>query len=160
MKAVKRDVRKGVDQTRGEMMLRQVWNNTFAPPAKLREEWATSGPSDWEEIFIIDESMASEVARQIASPADRAAALDCWRNKMVAAIDAVVLRHKGGATAPPKGFLAECQTVVARDSPGLATPPPRYPRPAASEAGCNARARVRIGGSNPFLGQRGDRAER
>jgi prophage regulatory protein len=154
MKAVERDLRKGVDETRGEMMLRQVWNSTFAPPAKLREEWATFGP--WEEIFIIDESMASEVARQIASPADRAAALDCWRNKMVAAIDAVVRRYKGGATAPPKGFLAECQTVVARDSPGLATPPPRYPRPAASGAG-NARARVRIGGSMSLLGQRGDR---
>jgi prophage regulatory protein len=135
MKAVERDARKGVDQTRGEMILRQVWSNTFAPPAKPREEWATSGPSDWEEIFIIDESMASEVARQIASPADRAAALDCWRKKMVAAIDAVVLRYKGGATALTEGFLAERQTVVTRGSTGLTTLPPRYPRPAASEAG-------------------------
>ena len=157
MKAVERDVRKRVDQTRGEMILRHVWDNTFAPPAKLREESATFARSDWEEILIIDESMASEVVRQIANPADRVAALDCWRNKMVAAIDAVVLRYKGRATAPTKAFLAECQTVVARGSTGLATPPPRYPRPAANEARRNLRARLRIDGSILRLGQRGDR---
>jgi hypothetical protein len=70
--------------TREEMMLRQVWANTFIYSA-------------WDKAFIIDESFPSEVTRQIAGPADVAAALDCWRNKMVAAVDEVVRRYKGEA---------------------------------------------------------------
>jgi len=68
--------------TREEMMLQQVWSNAFG----------CSGPLD--RTFIIDESLPSEVVEQIASPADVAAALDCWRAKLVAAIDEVVRRYK------------------------------------------------------------------
>jgi hypothetical protein len=68
--------------TREEMMLRQVWANTFGCLGPL------------EEAFVIDHSLPAQVAEQIASPADVAAALDCWRTKMVAAVDEVVRRFK------------------------------------------------------------------
>jgi hypothetical protein len=67
---------------RAEMMLRQVAANAFSF-------------TTLEEFFTIDESLPSEVASQIATLTDVAAALDCWRNKMVAAIDEVVRRYKG-----------------------------------------------------------------
>ena len=60
-------------------MLRQVAANAFT---------ATS----FEEFFVIDESLPKEVARQIAGAADVAAALDCWRDKMHAAVDDIFLR--------------------------------------------------------------------
>jgi len=67
--------------TREELMLRQVWNNAFDYPA-------------WDEAFFIEDRLPVEVVRQIAGPADVAAALDCWRNKMIAAVDAVARRFK------------------------------------------------------------------
>jgi hypothetical protein len=67
------------------MMLRQVWANAF------NAYWWDS------DAFFIDESLPRAVVNQIASPADVAAALDCWRNMMVAAVDAVVARYKSGA---------------------------------------------------------------
>jgi hypothetical protein len=67
------------DDSREEMMLRQVWANAF-----------THLP--WSDAFVIDESLPLEVTRQIAGPQDVAAALDCWRSKMVAAVDEVVIR--------------------------------------------------------------------
>jgi hypothetical protein len=82
------------------MMLRQVVANVFTHTA-------------FEELFVIDHSLPNEVVEQIATPADVAAALDCWRNKMVAAIDVVVHRCKGeadakksrsaGSSQPPSG---------------------------------------------------------
>jgi len=67
--------------TREEMMLRQVWANAFSA-------------LPWSDAFVVDQSLPAEVDRQIASPADVAAALDCWRTMMVAAIDEVVRRYK------------------------------------------------------------------
>lgn len=67
--------------TREEMMLRQVWSNAFST-------------LPWDDAFAIDESFAYEIRHQIAGSADVAAALDCWRNKMLAAIDEVVARYK------------------------------------------------------------------
>jgi hypothetical protein len=68
--------------TREEMMLRQVWANAFEPHLP------------WSDAFVIDHCLPCEVVRQIAGTADVAAALDCWRNMMVAAVDAVVARYK------------------------------------------------------------------
>jgi len=64
---------------RGEDMLRQVAANAF-------------GTTPFEEFFVIDESLPAEVTRQIATPADAAAALACWANMMFSAIDGVVHR--------------------------------------------------------------------
>jgi hypothetical protein len=69
--------------TREENMLRQVVANAFR---------ATS----FEEFFVIDESLPAEVTRQIASPADVAAALNHWRSMMIEAIDEVVQRLSRG----------------------------------------------------------------
>jgi hypothetical protein len=71
--------------SREEMMLRQVWSNAFEPHLP------------WSDAFVIDHSLPAEVASQIAGTADVAAALDCWRDKMVAAVDEVVRRYKSGA---------------------------------------------------------------
>jgi len=68
--------------SREEMMLAQVWSNAFGCLGPL------------EEAFVIDESLPGEVVEQIAGAADVAAALDCWRDKMVAAVDEVVRRFK------------------------------------------------------------------
>jgi len=75
--------------TREEMMLQQVWSNAFGHVV------------DWEIGFMIDVSLPAEVVKQISGPADIAAALDCWRNIMVARIDEVVRDYKakvGAAT--------------------------------------------------------------
>ena len=71
------------EPTREELMLRQVWSNVFGCLGPL------------EEAFVIDQSLPAQVAEQIAGAADVAATLDCWRDKMVAAIDEVVRRFKG-----------------------------------------------------------------
>ena len=66
--------------TREESMLRQVAANAF-------------GHLTFEDLLTIDESLPGEVSRQIAGSADIAAALDCWRDLMHAAVDAVVERY-------------------------------------------------------------------
>jgi hypothetical protein len=68
--------------SREEMMLRQVWANANEP-------WM-----HFDEAFTIEEYLPREVTKQIADPADVAAALDCWRNMMVAAVDEVARRYK------------------------------------------------------------------
>jgi len=68
--------------TREEMMLRQVWANTAGPHLP------------WSDAFVIDHGFPYAVVEQIAGADDVAAALDCWRNMMVAAIDEVVRRCK------------------------------------------------------------------
>ena len=67
--------------TREESMLRQVVANAWNPEMPF------------EEFFVIDASLPAEVTRQIATPADAAAALDCWRSMMHAAVDAVAERY-------------------------------------------------------------------
>ena len=67
--------------TREESMLRQVVANRFG------------GVTSLEEFFVIDATLPAAVARQIATPADVAAALDCWRDLMHAAVDDVYLRQ-------------------------------------------------------------------
>jgi hypothetical protein len=68
------------EPTRAESMLRQVANNAFG--------------RGWKEPFVIDESLPAEAAKQIASPEDAAAVIDCWRGMMHAAVDAAAERFK------------------------------------------------------------------
>lgn len=71
-----------------EGLLRQVWNNHFST-----RPWFTA--------FMIDDSLPYLVARSLhPMPAEMAAALDCWRDKMVAAIDEVVLHYKNNPQPP------------------------------------------------------------
>jgi hypothetical protein len=67
--------------TREESMLRQV---------------AAIGSPDltFNELMGVSDELPSEVIRQIAGSADRAAVLDCWRSMMHAAVDAVAERYK------------------------------------------------------------------
>lgn len=67
--------------TREENMLRQVAANAFRLIS-------------FEELFVIDESLPAAVTEQIAGSADVAAALDCWRGLMHAAVDAVAEHYK------------------------------------------------------------------
>jgi len=47
--------------------------------------------SSWHTAFIIDESLPGAIAYSLhPMPAEIAAALDCWRDKMVAAVDKVI----------------------------------------------------------------------
>ena len=65
-----------------EGLLRQVWANRFPH-------------SSWYTVFSIDESVPAAIAYSLhPMPAEMAATLDYWRDKMVAAIDKVVLHHK------------------------------------------------------------------
>src|SRR5262245_2980510 len=68
--------------TREESMLRQV---------------AANGSPDltFEELICVSDELPSEVVRQIAGSADRAAALDCWQGLMHAAVDSIAERYKG-----------------------------------------------------------------
>jgi hypothetical protein len=66
-----------------EDMLRQVWSNHFLPY------------SSWDHAFIIDESLPQAVASSLHPfPDEMAATLDCWRSKMIAAVDEAVQRCK------------------------------------------------------------------
>lgn|SRR5262249_18057188 len=87
--------RKSLMPTREESMLRQVAANAFR------------GYLSFEELFVIDKSLPEEVTRQIATPADAAAALDCWRNMMVAAIDEVVERLSRRSSGPSSAGAGE-----------------------------------------------------
>jgi hypothetical protein len=70
--------------TREEEMLRQVCNNHF-------------GHRSFDKLFIIDESVPGAIAHSLhPTPTEMAATLDRWRDKMIAAIDEVVLRYKKG----------------------------------------------------------------
>jgi hypothetical protein len=66
--------------TREESMLRQVAANI--------------GNITFEDLTHVSEELPSEVVRQIAGVADRAAALECWRSMMHAAVDAVAEHYK------------------------------------------------------------------
>jgi hypothetical protein len=69
--------------TTPEEMLKQVCNNYFAPYTSL------------DELFVIDRSVPMAIAESLhPMPAEMAATLDCWRDKMIAAIEEVVLRYK------------------------------------------------------------------
>jgi hypothetical protein len=78
--------------TREENMLRQVVFNAWNP-----------AHMPFEDFFVIDQSLPEEVTRQIAGSADVAAALNCWRNMMVAAIDEVVERLSRGPSCAGSG---------------------------------------------------------
>src|SRR2546429_4774292 len=53
------------------------------------------GRRTFDELFIIDESLPVYIARSLhPMPAEMAAVLDCWRNKIGAAVDEVVQRYK------------------------------------------------------------------
>lgn len=70
-----------------EGLVRQVWNNKF-PHAAARFPWSPL-------VMGIDESLADEIACSLhPMPADMAAALDYWRDKMVATIDEIVQSYK------------------------------------------------------------------
>jgi hypothetical protein len=74
-----------------EEMLRQVWNNHFPHWSHL----------SWDPLFSIDESLAAEIAHSLHPfPAEMAATLDCWRDKMVAAIDEIVQQFKNNPNPP------------------------------------------------------------
>ena len=78
-----------MNEKRGEELLRHVWNMEFRILG-------------WEEPFIIDESLPSSVVKHLhLMPAEMTAALDCWHEKMVAAIDEVVQRLKAEAAETP-----------------------------------------------------------
>jgi hypothetical protein len=69
---------------RGEDMLRQIWSNNFETLA-------------WKEAFVIDHSLPNAVVESLhPMPAEMKEALDCWRDKMVAAIDEVAQCCKTG----------------------------------------------------------------
>jgi hypothetical protein len=67
--------------TRGESILRQV---------------AAIGSPDltFNELMGVSDELPSEVIRQIADGADRAAALDYWRAEMHAAVDSIAEHYK------------------------------------------------------------------
>src|SRR5258708_884269 len=73
-------------------MLRQVWNNHFPHLSHL----------SWDPLVLgIDESLAAEIAHSLHPfPPEMAAALDYWRNKMVAAIDEIVQQFKNNPNPP------------------------------------------------------------
>jgi hypothetical protein len=97
-----------------EAMLRQVWNNHFGPGLswdEARQVWFTS--YSWDNAFAIDEGAITIVMRLPAAivrslhpmPAEMAATLDCWRDKMVAAVDEVVQRYKTVTAVDEKGNI-------------------------------------------------------
>ena len=70
-----------------EELVRQVWNNKF-PRVAPHLSWDPF-------VLGLDESLADEIAHSLhPMPAEMAAALDWWRDKMVAAIDELVQRYK------------------------------------------------------------------
>jgi hypothetical protein len=69
-------------------LVRQVWCNKFAKRAALYPSWDPLA-------LGIDESLAEEIVCSLHPfPEDMAAALDWWRNQMVATIDEVVRQFK------------------------------------------------------------------
>jgi hypothetical protein len=68
--------------TREEKILRQICNNYF-------------DHTSFDELFIIDESIPATIVHSLHQmPVEKAATLDCWRDKIVAAIEEVALRYK------------------------------------------------------------------
>ena len=72
--------------TREEGLLRQVWNKE-------------DSDAPFHNAFIVDESLACTIVESLP-PAEAAAVLEYWRNKMVEAIDEVVQRVKAEAVVP------------------------------------------------------------
>lgn len=70
------------DKLNPEYMLRQIWNNHF-------------NASPWHEALQLDESFPAAIAHSLLPvPAALTAALDYWRDQMVAAVDDIVQRYK------------------------------------------------------------------
>jgi hypothetical protein len=96
-----------------EGLLRQVWNNHLPGFSWDRAVWFTSSSwdgafvsSSWDGAFIIDESLPVAIVRSLhPMPAEMAAALDCWRSKMVTAIDNVVRRYKTVTAVDEEGNI-------------------------------------------------------
>jgi hypothetical protein len=71
--------------TRGESVLRQV---------------AANNPHlTFQDLMGVSDELPDAVVRQIANPVDVKAALDCWRDMMHVAVDAVAERYKSGEQA-------------------------------------------------------------
>jgi hypothetical protein len=89
--------------TREEEMLRQVWNNNYGEECLRNQERRTGRVWTWEEhAFAIGPSFAHDIVRSLhPMPEAMAAALDCWRNKMVAGLDEFVQRLKAEAAETP-----------------------------------------------------------
>jgi hypothetical protein len=87
--------------TREEELLRQVWNNYYGDEFLRRQELATGDRLTWE-FFTLEDSFAYDIVRSLhPMPEAMAAALDCWRNKMVAVIDEKVQHLKAEAAETP-----------------------------------------------------------
>ena len=83
-----------------EGLLFHVWQANYGDEALRNDEICTGKRLTWEElVFVFDESFPTEVAQYLRlRPADKAAALDCWRDKMVALMDELVqMPQNGGA---------------------------------------------------------------
>jgi hypothetical protein len=76
-----------------EGLVRQVWNNKFPHVA---------AHLSWDPLVLgIDESLADEIVCSLhPMPEEMAAALDWWRDKMVAAIDEIVQHYKNNPNPP------------------------------------------------------------
>ena len=90
--------------TRAEEMLRQVWNNANANEEHKRMyERVTGRVKTFEECaFVIDQALPYDIVRELhLMPDEMAAVLNCWHNKMVAALDQFVQDLKAEAAETP-----------------------------------------------------------